>query len=73
MKYYVTNVSTSHYSSSKVSIKPATEVEVGKDVYNYLNDVYGASGKFTFRTDKPKKETKATKEIKPKKETKPKK
>jgi len=63
MKYFVTNVSTSHYSSSKVTIKPSLEVEVSKDVYDYLNDVYGASGKFTFRTD-GKVEVKAKKEVK---------
>lgn len=85
MKYFVTNVSKAHYSSSKVAIKPSAEVEVEKEVYDYLNDVYGASGKFTFRTDsksevKTKKATKvdkpkATKEVKvtKPKETKPKK
>lgn len=76
MTYHVTNVSNTQYTSEAVTIKPAVEVEVSKEIYDYLNDVFGASGKFTFRTSgKPAKATKPTKvkevkEIKEIKETK---
>jgi hypothetical protein len=51
MKYFVTNVSNTQYTSKTVTIKPLVEVEVEKPTYDYLNEVFGTSGKFTFRTD----------------------
>lgn len=53
MKYFVTNVGTSNYNSATLSIKRGTEVEVSEDRYVYLNSTFGASGRFTFRTEAP--------------------
>jgi len=66
MKYFVTNVSSTQYTSEAVTIKPSKEVEVSKETYDYLNEVFGTSGKFTFRTEgkaEPKKKVKAKKEV----------
>ena len=58
MKYFVTNISNIQYTSKEITIKPKTEVELAKEIYDYLNATFGDSGKFTFRTDGKKASTK---------------
>ena len=73
MKYFVKYLRKNKYVlANKLTIKANEEVEVDKEIFDYLNGTFGDSGMFTFRKEEevskptPKRKTatkKATKEV----------
>ena len=65
MKYFVKYLRKNKYTlSNKLTIKSGEEVEVEKEVFDYLNGTFGDAGMFTFRKEdvkEPKPEAKPTK------------
>ena len=57
MTYFVKRIAGGNYANAEFVVKLGTEVEVTEEQYKYLNDTFGTSGHFTFRTSGLKKTT----------------
>lgn len=55
MDYYVKRIAGGNYSNAELVIKLGDEVKVTEEQYKYLNQTFGTSGYFTFRTENTQK------------------